>query len=245
MGVLEFNFGYLTGHFSKHSHRDCYEFHYILSGNGNFIQNRKSTAFVKDQFFTSPPNREHSLEINKELSFFYIQYYPDPSSLSSLEKLKDSYLLDNYSRVTLSRLRALLSGDHESLQAAEHLFLYFIFTLLSESKVPEYNQEPIIKSQNYLMENITNKLTLQQISDHVHLEKHYFCRLFKKSTNISPLVYFEKLKMEAACSMINQGHRNYQIAENLGYCDETYFCSRFKKIIGISPGQFRQKNHLI
>jgi len=242
MGVLEFNFGYLTGYFNAHSHSDCYEFHYILSGEGSFNQNGKSTAFAKDQFFVSPPDIKHSLEIQRELSFFYIRYYPESRDLSYFTKLKGSYQLDNESRITLSRLWTLTSGVDESLLAAKHLFLYFIYSLLSDSKAPGYNQEPIIRSQNFLMSNITHSLSLQQIADHVHLEKHYFCRLFKKMTNISPLVYFEKLKMEAACSMINQGLRNYEVAEQLGYCSETYFCSRFKKVVGISPGQFRKEN---
>jgi len=245
MGTLEFNFGYLTGYFSSHSHQGCYEFHYILNGEGNFIQNGRSTKFVKDQFFITPPNVFHALDIKKELSFFYLRYYPDSNVISYFENLNDSYILNNNSRLTLSELRTLLLGDKESIQGAEHLFLYFICTLLSDTKLPIYNQEPIINSQIFLMENITNKLTLQEISDYVHLEKHYFCRLFKKSTNISPLVYFERLKMEAACSMINQGNRNFRIAESLGYCDETYFCSRFKKIIGVTPGQFRKENNIV
>ncbi|MGL1890414.1 MAG: AraC family transcriptional regulator [Spirochaetaceae bacterium] len=240
MGLLEFNFGFLNGYYNNHSH-DCYEFHYILKGEGSFVQNGKSTSFVKDQFLVSTPGVLHCLEVEKQLSFFYIRYYPDKDSEVTLNKLNMCYNLTSDSRVLLSKLRTLLSTDDESIHAAEHLFLYFIYTLLSSSKVPtSYNQEPIINAQNYLMENITKKLSLTQIADHVHLEKHYFCRLFKKSTNLPPLVYFEKLKMEAACSMIKQGNRNYQVAENLGYCDETYFCSRFKKIVGVSPGAFRK-----
>ena len=95
-----------------------------------------------------------------------------------------------------------------------------------------------------MMENLSRKITLKELADHVHLEKHYFCRLFKDSANLSPLAYFERLKMEAACSMIDQGTRGYLVAESLGFCDETYFSRRFSKVVGMTPGQYRKNGSL-
>jgi AraC-like DNA-binding protein len=184
---------------------------------------------------------EHVFTIDQEVTFYYIRYKPDKEIPVPWNDFYLSYQLSGESRTTLSRLRTLLEGDRFSQRAGEHLLLYFLYSLLGNRKVETYSHGPVIKSQNYMAENLSKKLTLRELADHVHLEKHYFCRLFKENTNISPLAYFEKLKMEAACSMIEQGTRGYRVAENLGFCDETYFCHRFKKVVGLSPGEFRRK----
>lgn len=240
MGRLNFYFGYLNRDFPRHIH-NCYEFHYILKGNGYFFQNGKKIKFNGDLLFVSKPDTEHTLIVENDVTFFYIQYVPDINNELDLKKLKDNYQLTPDSRVLLSKLQTLLSWDEFSRKGGENLFLYFLMSLLSNKKVEQFSQEPVIKSQNYMMDNLSNRITLDELSNVVKLDKHYYCRMFKKNTNMSPMAYFEKLKMEAACSLLNQGNLSYIVAEKLGFCDETYFSSRFKKIIGKTPGEFKKK----
>lgn len=240
MGTIDFFFGYLKEDYPSHYH-DCYEFHYVLEGTGSLQQEGESIPFSSDLLLVSPPGKEHVLKIDRDVTFYFVRYKPDGGISESLKRLSSHYRLTGESRTIFSRLRTLLEGDEDSRRAGEHLFLYLLFNQLGNKRVESYNQAPIIKVQNYMAENLFRRITLQELADHVHLEKHYLCRLFKKCTHFSPLVYFERLKMDAACSMIEQGGRGYRIAEDLGFCDETYFSRRFKKVTGMSPGEFRKR----
>jgi len=242
LGSADFYFGYLSEDYSPHYH-DCFEYHYILKGNGTFQQGEEDIPLQPDMFLVSPPGTEHSFSIDQELVFYFIRYKPDGEVFPRLETLGSHYQLHGDMRSDFFRLRSLLGGDHNSRQSGEYLLLSLLFSLMARSRSGRFYQEPLIRAQNYMTDNLSRRITLQELADHVHLEKHYFCRLFKEGVHVSPLAYFERLKMDAACSMIEQGTRGYVIAENLGFCDETYFSRRFTRVVGMSPGAYRRKQN--
>ena len=239
MGQADFYFGYLNRDFNRHCH-DCFEFHYVLKGNGFFRQAGVDIPFQPDTFHISRPGEEHALIIEGELTFYYIHYRPDGGDLPFLLGLESHYAVPRESRHDFSRMRLLLGEEGPAGKAGEHLLLSFLYSLTAGTHSSRFQQKPLIQAHEYMMENLSHKITLQELADHVHLEKHYFCRLFKVGAHMSPLAYFERLKMDAACSMIDQGVRGYLIAEYLGFCDETYFSRRFSRIVGMSPGEYRK-----
>ena len=73
------------------------------------------------------------------------------------------------------------------------------------------------------------------------LNKDYLSNLFKKETGISFSDYVNLQRIKKAQELLTETHlRTYQIAQQVGFQDESYFSRVFKKIVGMRPGEYRK-----
>ncbi|NIG57551.1 AraC family transcriptional regulator [Chitinophaga sp. Cy-1792] len=94
----------------------------------------------------------------------------------------------------------------------------------------------------YMKNNLHQMLTLQQIAAAVNLSQSHFSALFKNNTGISPIEYFNQMKIQDACQyLLFTTLRIKEIAAKLGMEDPYYFSRLFTKIMGVSPNQYREK----
>ena len=98
--------------------------------------------------------------------------------------------------------------------------------------------EPVLK---YIDENLTKPVTLEQLSDIMHMNKVYFATCFQKTFKMTPIKFVIEKKMLYAQQLLSNENRSIkEIAYFLGYSNEYYFSSAFKHSIGISPNKWRQ-----
>ncbi len=96
---------------------------------------------------------------------------------------------------------------------------------------------------NYIKDNFSNILSLQDIAEKCHIDKIYMCRLFKKYGKTTPMAYVMNLKMnKAALLLIHTDNSIKQISLILNFENQYYFSKAFKKTFGISP-KFYRKSH--
>mgnify|MGYP000476909779 CR=1 FL=1 len=94
--------------------------------------------------------------------------------------------------------------------------------------------------QRYMRENIHRQLDLEEVASLTQLSKFHFIRKFRDITGVSPMKFFQNLKMEQACFLLEQEALSISnVAYELGYNDPLYFSRVFKKAYGMSPSQFR------
>ena len=92
----------------------------------------------------------------------------------------------------------------------------------------------------YLGAHVTERVTLDMLSEHFHFGKTYLCVQFKKKTGKAILDYFLDLKITEAKRMLREGSASVQeISESLGFDSPEYFSRLFKKRVGYSPRDFR------
>lgn len=114
--------------------------------------------------------------------------------------------------------------------------ILYEITMNINTKEDLHNKEFIIRSINYMKENIDKIISLEELSSNVCLSKYHFSREFKKNIGTSPLNYFNKLKIDKACKMLKSDRQTIQeIASTLGFASPYYFSEMFKKHIGMSP----------
>jgi len=78
------------------------------------------------------------------------------------------------------------------------------------------------------------------MAKYCNLSKTYFIRKFQKKYGYSPLVYFNRLKIESACQLLLVSKRSVkEIAFALGFNDPLYFSRLFQKVMGTSPSEYR------
>ena len=93
----------------------------------------------------------------------------------------------------------------------------------------------------YMLEHYTEAVTLEEIAQHVNLNKSYLCRLFKQETGKSVFAYLNRIRMEKGAQYIRSHGKEYsikEIAALLGMEDPLYFTRRFKAYFGKSPSEY-------
>jgi len=95
---------------------------------------------------------------------------------------------------------------------------------------------------NFMEESIMKQIDLKDIARQAGVSPFHFSRIFKKATGMSPISYFNQLKIRKACTLLAGSKLKIkEIAYQLGFDDPYYFSRFFKKIMGFPPEQHRHK----
>lgn len=109
---------------------------------------------------------------------------------------------------------------------------------LSKSKYSNIIQQAI----SYIYKNLTNKLTLQKISDAIYVHPNYLSALFKKEVGLNLPDYIMKTRVDEAKFYIRYTNtRISDIAIFYQFCNQSYFIQIFKKFVGCTPNEYRVK----
>ncbi|BDS06088.1 hypothetical protein NT6N_11280 [Oceaniferula spumae] len=84
-------------------------------------------------------------------------------------------------------------------------------------------------------------LDIQSVAKEVGMGYENFRKAFKKKVGMSPNRYRQKQLATRAWHLISGSKKPmYEIAEQLGFCDEYYFSRFFKKHFGTNPSELRR-----
>lgn len=93
----------------------------------------------------------------------------------------------------------------------------------------------------YVEDHIYEKITLDQFSSYLHMNKFYFSRKFNQIFNTSPMQFVLLRKMQHALKLLNEpGQSVNSIAHALSFSDLGHFSRTFKKQFGISPTSYQK-----
>ena len=93
----------------------------------------------------------------------------------------------------------------------------------------------------YMEENLTEDITLADISKAVHLSAFHFQRAFTLLTDMSPAEYLRKRRLSQAGSELAKGDgKVIDIALKYGYDTTESFTKAFTRFHGVSPAQAKK-----
>lgn len=98
----------------------------------------------------------------------------------------------------------------------------------------------IHQSVQYLGAHFSEKITLEDMAGRVYLSPTYFSRLFKEETGEPFTGYLNRIRIERSKELLL--HRNLRltdIAQLVGFEDQSYFTKVFKKLVGMPPLRYR------
>ena len=104
-----------------------------------------------------------------------------------------------------------------------------------------FTENPAFKRLiEYVDENFTQKLNLEQISDQFGFSKNYVCHLFKKHFNTTFSLYLTGKRMELAKKHLSDKSLSVtEVAYLCGYRDYHSFYRVYKNYFGCSPKENR------
>lgn len=92
----------------------------------------------------------------------------------------------------------------------------------------------------YCYENFDSDISLQSISDNLHVSKFYVSRIFSKRFNISFNDYINSIRIHNSCKMLKSGAMSItEIALAVGYNSVRSFDRCFMKLRGMTPKEYR------
>jgi transcriptional regulator GlxA family with amidase domain len=105
-----------------------------------------------------------------------------------------------------------------------------------------HEDAPVKTAQHYIENNISEKISVDELAEKYGLSKRNFERRFKKATANTPIEYIQRAKIEYAKKNFETSRKNVnEVMYETGYSDRKAFRDTFKKITGLLPLDYRNK----
>jgi len=233
-----------------------YVFIYCVEGRGWFDVNNERYEIKSNQCFILPANVSHSYgaDDTDPWTIYWIHFKGDLSEYYASRLLTPIDIKPTiYSRIN-GRLNLFeeiyhtleLGYSKENLLYACSAFHHFLGTIcyLQEYRnatVNDISNDLVDAAIHFMKENIGKKLCISEIAGHTGYSVSHFSTIFNNRTGHSPVNYFNLLKIQHACYLIDcTDIKINQVCHKIGIEDCYYFSRLFSKIMGMSPSEYRK-----
>ena len=94
---------------------------------------------------------------------------------------------------------------------------------------------------DYMKKHIFESISVDDVCELLHYNRSYIYRQFKKTTGMSIMAYFTKLKISKAKEMLRESDKSIvEISDMLSFDTPNYFSKVFKKAVGYTPSTYRK-----
>ena len=208
---------------------------YIINdGIGGYTVDNVKIPFEKNCLYFFPAQvhyvKTHSSyeTDNERLDHSYVNFEIIPPLLSNevicinpIEKPEYKEVINMLKHLMIKS--ANLSGFHNLEQNEkdymENTVIYLVNKIISDEKCKLITDNTIINALNIMHENLSEKLSIEDIANKFNLSTEGFIRKFKKYLGVTPYSYLKNLRIRTALMMRVEGRPLSEIAEKCGYSD--------------------------
>lgn len=98
------------------------------------------------------------------------------------------------------------------------------------------HSDMIINAINYIRRHLTEKVSLKEVADELHLSPEHLSRKFKEEMAMNITDYIHKVKIEESCSLLTSKlYSVSDIAYIFGYSSPAHYTKTFKKFLANHP----------
>lgn len=91
---------------------------------------------------------------------------------------------------------------------------------------------------NYIDANMSERITVEALAEHVHMSKYHFLRKFKELTGVTVHSFLTDKRLIKACEELKRGSSIAQAYQVAGFADYSSFLRNFKDAYGVAPGKY-------
>ncbi len=255
-----------TNAYQAQRHKNTFfEMVFVLDGKGVQLINEHRLAYGPDKLFLVFPSDSHGFEISEPSRFFFIRFsnvFLQTQNRKWVEKL--NFIFRNYNHrpgcilknttdkpLVRSLAEALLREQVNAHIHREEVMAQLICTVISiaarnialELPLPAAGQAPP-DLLHYIHTHIyePGKLRVAALAAHFHLAPSYIGEYFKKQAGAGLQEYIGNYRLRMLeHRLLYTDMRIHEIAEELGFADESHLNRTFKKHHSLSPTSFRRQ----
>lgn len=149
----------------------------------------------------------------------------------------------------LNRLLFLFTEDHNNKDlfvdmALQELIIRLLQTESYNSYVSNSNHDEnnnrIAFVVNYIRENISNKLSVKELSKKAYLSESQFYRVFKNELGVTPVDFINEIRVNLASSLLHDPTKKVkEIYLQCGFNSLSYFSRIFKRKFSMTPSEYQ------
>lgn len=252
-----------------HRH-EYFQIYFISKGSLEHYVENESAHLNKGDMFIIPPGVIHHIIPMPNTVFYSFSFMEDMFSLSG-NKLARNFLRSMNSgdnihikpKISVSSeeilyVESIMShilreftqknlAYYDTVQAYAQLLVtmlareYFLKSEENLSDLFEDNKQFVLHCVEYIENNFSDKISLDEISRESAMSRSSFCSLFFKITGHSFKNYLNICRIRASCEYIKKGYKITAIYGLCGYNDFSTFNRNFNKITGMSPSEYKRK----
>jgi AraC family transcriptional regulator len=111
-----------------------------------------------------------------------------------------------------------------------------------EPGLPGLSPHKLRRVEQFINENLRNRLTLAAMADVVALSPGHFAHAFRHATGVSPHRYVLSRRVERAKELLRNSDLTItEIANASGCSSHSHFSVLFHRVAGVSPREYRQR----
>ena len=242
-------------HMSKREHLNSYLFFIVLSGSGTLSYEGSVHTLTAGSCVFIDCKKPYFHETSEDLWKLQWIHFNGPAMTNIYEKYIErgglpafhSDHIDDYIS-EWENLYKIASGEDYVRDMKINEGLSAILTkLMEDSWHPDNSRRNTKKTnlldiKNYLDQNYTKKITLDELSERYFINKFYLTRIFKEQFGVSINTYLLQVRITKAKQLLRFTDKTAeQIGLDTGLGALYYFSRTFKKVEGISPSEFRRQ----
>jgi transcriptional regulator GlxA family with amidase domain len=103
--------------------------------------------------------------------------------------------------------------------------------------------DPLVsKAQKWIEQHHTQSIDYDRLAEQFRMSRRTLERRFKKSTGVTPLGYLQRVRVEAAKRLLEEGSQTVdEITDLVGYEDIPFFRKVFVRLTGLQPKEYQQR----
>jgi transcriptional regulator GlxA family with amidase domain len=144
------------------------------------------------------------------------------------------YLVEKYCghEVALQSSKSVIADIGRTSQAPYAIFQF----------QKDHRDKQILVVQEWIENNFDQNFNYNQLARHHGMSRRTFERRFKAATGDTPLTYQQRIRVEAAKRLLEDGNRSFdEITYQVGYEDSSSFRKIFLKQTSLRPREYQKK----
>lgn len=223
------------------THLHFYDLTFVLEGEMNYRINGKHITLRKnDVLFLTPGAVRERLETPVQTHYVSFNFLLSTDTTLPFNTIIHSAITTNIRYLFPLHPKKVNLAAFNTRDKISNILNYIILELIDNNKKSNLNNY-VINAVEYINNNIYSKITLNDISDKLHITKEYLSTVFKKEMGQTITDYINGQKMNIAKEIIMcRAMSLSKISSHLGYDDYNYFSRLFKKYHHITPLAFKK-----
>ncbi len=115
---------------------------------------------------------------------------------------------------------------------------------VADAKAKSFTKDKrVLRTIRLIHERLSEHISVDQLAHEADLSPEHYIRLFCKVIGVTPMLYINHKRIEKAQLLLLTTESSVkEVAQTLGFTDNSYFVRVFKRVTGITPSEYRRQS---